>query len=637
MATRRRRLHRAAADALMARPHPDPDAVAYHLQQAGDGRAVEWLVRAGERAQAAYAWPTAVARYESALAEMERRDTDAGERGWLLYRMAKLLGLTDGERALRYLHEAATIADAHWDRALAAAALFARGHVLMLRQPGSPPELRRRLDAALAAFDALSPEEVALIDRQVSVGSIAAMRGFALSASALVGQTDEAFAAAARAPVIDVPAGVDGDALGDTPWVAIASVGYMGLGEAYALCGRPASAREAFARSLALARAAGFAVDELVTLCWLLVDALLPYGADTPAARQRAMAEADATVGRTSGLAPGGARTAGLMRAHIDALEGRWEQAKAALQAILPTGFVLTLHARGVYGAIQRAQGVPEAAWEQVQQGMPDGPTSVPGTLYFKPATELLRLAAALCLDADGLAPAREWLEAHDRWLEWSGAVLGQAEGQTLWAQYHRQAGDRDAAREHAERALGHASAPRQPLALLAAHRLLGELDLDGHHTEEAQAHLDAALALAGACHTPYDRGLTLLALAELRAVQGETEEAYRLLDDVRSICIPIGARPALARAGALAARLAAVATAAHAYPAGLSAREVEVLRLVAEGMTNPEIAERLFLSRRTVEQHLRSVYNKLDVPSRAAAAAFAVQHGIAEFPQRPN
>jgi DNA-binding CsgD family transcriptional regulator len=64
-------------------------------------------------------------------------------------------------------------------------------------------------------------------------------------------------------------------------------------------------------------------------------------------------------------------------------------------------------------------------------------------------------------------------------------------------------------------------------------------------------------------------------------------------------------------------------------YPAGLSAREVEVLRLVAQGLTDAEVAERLFLSPRTVSQHLRSVYNKLGVGSRTAAMRFAVEQGL--------
>lgn len=64
-------------------------------------------------------------------------------------------------------------------------------------------------------------------------------------------------------------------------------------------------------------------------------------------------------------------------------------------------------------------------------------------------------------------------------------------------------------------------------------------------------------------------------------------------------------------------------------YPAGLTGREVEVLRLVAKGLSNPEVAAELILSPRTVHAHLRSVYRKLDVHSRAAAARSAAQLGL--------
>ena len=64
-------------------------------------------------------------------------------------------------------------------------------------------------------------------------------------------------------------------------------------------------------------------------------------------------------------------------------------------------------------------------------------------------------------------------------------------------------------------------------------------------------------------------------------------------------------------------------------YPAGLSAREVEVLRLVARGLTNAKIAEKLFLSSRTVDWHLSSIYRKLGVHSRTEATRFAVEHGL--------
>jgi DNA-binding CsgD family transcriptional regulator len=65
-------------------------------------------------------------------------------------------------------------------------------------------------------------------------------------------------------------------------------------------------------------------------------------------------------------------------------------------------------------------------------------------------------------------------------------------------------------------------------------------------------------------------------------------------------------------------------------HPAGLTSREVEVLGLVAEGLTNAEVAHRLFLSPRTVDTHLTSIYHKLGVSSRAGAVRFAIDHGLA-------
>src|SRR5262249_2037577 len=58
----------------------------------------------------------------------------------------------------------------------------------------------------------------------------------------------------------------------------------------------------------------------------------------------------------------------------------------------------------------------------------------------------------------------------------------------------------------------------------------------------------------------------------------------------------------------------------------GLTAREVEVLRLVAQGLTDAQIAERLIISPRTVNNHLTAIYRKLTVSSRAAATRYAIE-----------
>jgi DNA-binding NarL/FixJ family response regulator len=64
--------------------------------------------------------------------------------------------------------------------------------------------------------------------------------------------------------------------------------------------------------------------------------------------------------------------------------------------------------------------------------------------------------------------------------------------------------------------------------------------------------------------------------------------------------------------------------------PAGLTEREAEVLRLVASGMANKEIAAELHLSAKTVSRHLTNIFNKIGVSSRAAATAFAFEHHLA-------
>jgi DNA-binding CsgD family transcriptional regulator len=242
---------------------------------------------------------------------------------------------------------------------------------------------------------------------------------------------------------------------------------------------------------------------------------------------------------------------------------------------------------------------------------------------------DIQRLAAQLALDEGDLVRAKEWLEADRRWRAWSGTVLGQSEAAALWARYYQQAGEGTQAYMSAQSALAHATAPRQPLALLAAHRLLGELDTDAGRYDEAARHLDESLRLADACAAPYERALTLLAIAELRAATGDGAAALVALDETRTICTPLGAKSALARADALAGQLSVEPMRTPQYPGGLSAREVEVLRLVAQGMTDGQVAERLFLSPRTVGQHLRNIYNKLGVSTRNAAATFAYEHGL--------
>jgi len=66
-----------------------------------------------------------------------------------------------------------------------------------------------------------------------------------------------------------------------------------------------------------------------------------------------------------------------------------------------------------------------------------------------------------------------------------------------------------------------------------------------------------------------------------------------------------------------------------RAWPAGLTNREVEVLRLLVRGLSNKEIAERLVISRKTAGNHVEHIYTKLGVSNRARASLFAMKHGL--------
>jgi ATP/maltotriose-dependent transcriptional regulator MalT len=103
----------------------------------------------------------------------------------------------------------------------------------------------------------------------------------------------------------------------------------------------------------------------------------------------------------------------------------------------------------------------------------------------------------------------------------------------------------------------------------------------------------------------------------------GDEEAAAMELDAARTVFAQLGATPDLERLEALMGREAA--SKAH----GLTARELQVLRLLATGTTNHAIAGELFLAEKTVDRHVSNIYTKLGVSSRAAATAYAYQHRL--------
>lgn len=183
-------------------------------------------------------------------------------------------------------------------------------------------------------------------------------------------------------------------------------------------------------------------------------------------------------------------------------------------------------------------------------------------------------------------------------------------------------AGDAETGRALAEELDGLAaafgSAPLEAMAAQAA----GEVELAAGDPAGALPYLRKAERSWARSAGPYDRALVRVLTGRALAGLGDAASARRELEAARMEFRRLGAAP---DADAVDRLLAPVA-----LPAGLTAREAEVLRLVATGRSNPQIAAALVLSEKTVARHLSNIFGKLDVRSRTAAAAYAFEHGLA-------
>ncbi|OFW14860.1 MAG: hypothetical protein A3F70_04020 [Acidobacteria bacterium RIFCSPLOWO2_12_FULL_67_14] len=125
----------------------------------------------------------------------------------------------------------------------------------------------------------------------------------------------------------------------------------------------------------------------------------------------------------------------------------------------------------------------------------------------------------------------------------------------------------------------------------------------------------------------PYLSARIRLVMARAFQALGDTDGAVLEVDAAKKVFVQLGAAPDVAAIEAMAAP--APAGTRPTSPHGLSARELGVLLLVASGKTNKAIADALFLSEKTVDRHVSNIFVKLDVPTRAAATAWAYQHHL--------
>jgi DNA-binding CsgD family transcriptional regulator len=156
----------------------------------------------------------------------------------------------------------------------------------------------------------------------------------------------------------------------------------------------------------------------------------------------------------------------------------------------------------------------------------------------------------------------------------------------------------------------------------IAAH-IRGAVDLAEGDAQAALAALRKARQVWQELDAPYEvaRVRVLVGLA-CRAL-GDDDTAALELDAARAAFEELGAAPDVARLDSLTPRAADDAS----Y--GLTARELEVLRLIAAGKSNREIAAALVLSEHTVARHVQNIFGKLSLSSRTAATAFAFEHDL--------
>lgn len=156
----------------------------------------------------------------------------------------------------------------------------------------------------------------------------------------------------------------------------------------------------------------------------------------------------------------------------------------------------------------------------------------------------------------------------------------------------------------------------------LAAHAM-GSVLLAEHDARGALTALRRAWALWRELDAPYEASRTRVLIAVACRALGDEDGADMELDAARQTFTQLGAGPELARLEDVARQQPSKAT------GGLSAREAQVLRLVATGKTNRAIADELSISEKTVARHISNIFVKLNVSTRAAATAYAFQHAL--------
>ncbi|MGO4103152.1 LuxR C-terminal-related transcriptional regulator [Leifsonia sp. YAF41] len=183
-------------------------------------------------------------------------------------------------------------------------------------------------------------------------------------------------------------------------------------------------------------------------------------------------------------------------------------------------------------------------------------------------------------------------------------------------------AGDVVAARAAADELTAFCNTITMPMVLAVTEQAEGAVLLAERDARGALARLRRARTLWLELDAPYEAARCRVLAGRAWRTLGDEESALLEFEAARVVFVELGAAPAIIELDVL--------TQATQAPAGpLTAREIEVVRLISAGLTNRAIAGELFLSEKTVARHISNVFAKLGLSSRAAATAYAYEHGL--------
>jgi len=598
---RRAELHLRIAEALEAVDQPQHGRVladlAHHFAAAapigGAAQAVEYNLLAAKAASAALAYDEATVRLRTALQmgvpDEHRRAEILLDLGMALFRAGRSLD------SLQSFRQAAEIArDVGEGELLARAAI---GFETSCWRPGLTDEGAREL--LQEASSALARE-----DSTLRVGLLASL------ARALEFEGDSDQAALARADAIAMARRID-----DRPGLATVLVGIYWARATTSL----AEALEMLGEARDLAEEMGDVEGQAEATQWR-VSALMALGEIVPAREELAIALDMAKSTRQ----PFMLHVTEHYRSALALLEGHLAKADAAAERSREWGQLLVgRDASSVYGiqmfGVRREQGrLAELApvIRVLAAGDRGGGAWRPGlaAMLAELAMEEQVRGELDRVQAEGLDQLREglWLASLTYLADAAGAVAHQGVASLVYPLLAPLAG-RNVMIGHGVACYG------------AADRYLGMLAATLGDTDDADGHFEAALHLnrqMGAdtwlAHTAYEYGRMLLA-------HGDSDRGEQLLAEAALLAEAVGMPTLLARVRTLAP------VSGSPLPDGLSIRELDVLRLMARGLSNREIGTTLFISEHTAANHVRSILRKTACANRTQATAYAYRRGLAE------